>query len=319
MVLGAEAQVGAIIAGTQAGLIRQHGPVTTWQAEVTMFPTTQGLAKPNRHAEWAAAKKKHAAAIKAKAVAFDEKLGTALDKLSEHEAKMTKAEAAGTLTAGDWRAHLALYKPVATLVTSYRAKVKGLGGPAAADLGGVLDDLAKDQKAWEAAGQKLATARASIEKVQMAAAAVNKSLSNLKTRTPEAHKEITKLLQRYKNTIADPNTLGGSQAIAVQNNGKAVLFELQLVMDKLKAARDAAAAIEKAAGAVAGKAAYEKFKMKAAGLHNNGIGPVADPLRAIAGPNVALTSSIQLNGVKAYAGDFATQNAELLTAMNGLK
>jgi hypothetical protein len=283
-----------------------------------MFPTLQGLAKPTRHAEWAAAKKKHAAVIKAKGAAFDEKLGAALDKLSEHEAKITKAEAAGTLTAGDWRAHLALYKPVATLVTSYQTKAKGLGGPAAAELGGVLNDLAKDQKAWEAAGQKLATARAAIERVQTAAAAVSKSLNNLKTRTPEAVSEVTKLIQRSKNIVADPKTLAGSQTIEVQNNGKAVLFELQLVMDKLKAARDAAASIEKAAGEVAGKAAYDKFKTKAAGLVTLGIGPVADPLRAITNTNVTLKSSIQLNGVRTYAEDFAVQNAKLLTAMNGL-
>jgi hypothetical protein len=208
---------------------------------------------------------------------------------------------------------------VATLAASYRTKVKALGGPAAAELGGVLDNLATDQKAWETAAQKLAAARASVEKVQVAAAAVSKSLDNLKTRTPEAHKEVTKLVARYKKTVADPSTLGGAQTVAVQNNGRAVLFELQLIMDKLKAARDAAASIEKAAGEVAGKAAYDKFKLKAAGLITTGIAPVADPLRAIANPAVALTSSIQLNGVKAYAEDFAKQNASLQSAMNGLK
>ena len=44
-----------------------------------------------------------------------------------------------------------LYAPVNTLVTNYRAKVKGLGNPAEKELTTALNNLTDDHKAWVAA------------------------------------------------------------------------------------------------------------------------------------------------------------------------
>src|SRR5207253_7580409 len=99
---------------------------------------------------------------------------------------LAKAEAAGTLTAPDWKAHVALYTPVNSLVTSYRAKLKGLGGKPESELASALNNLANDHKAWQTAWDQLQKARPKLDELQEAAAALRKPLDNLKTRTPEA-------------------------------------------------------------------------------------------------------------------------------------
>jgi hypothetical protein len=283
-----------------------------------MFPSMQKLAQPNRHAEWTALKKKHAAAIKAKKIVFDEKLGAALDKLSEHEAKLKKAETAGTLTTKDWQAHLALYAPVDSLVTSYRAKIKGLGGPAESELGAALTHLADDHKAWQAAWTKLETARAALNKVQTAAAGLRKPMDNLLTRTPPTIKEITALVAKHKKMIADTNTVGGRATMEVQNYGKAALFELKHISERIAAARTAAAAIEKGSSQVAGEAAFERFKLTAAGLSNRDIGPLTEAVKGIMNPGLTIGASIQLNGIKAYGQDYLRANDEFMSALKGM-
>ena len=95
---------------------------------------------------WKGIKTKHAAALKAKKISFNEDLGRLLDKRMPLYKTVRNWKAGGSLAPvkAAFKSIGSNAKEIETVVKSYKLKIKGLGDPAEKELRAALDDILRD-------------------------------------------------------------------------------------------------------------------------------------------------------------------------------
>ena len=117
----------------------------------------------NRHNEWSALKKKHAAAIKASKVDFDAGLGGAVDKFENMIKKVATAGYGTTATNADLEKVTQAGASAAKVAKDYKSKVGALTDPAKKELTAFLAEIDADAKMWSEATLSLPTKRVVLD------------------------------------------------------------------------------------------------------------------------------------------------------------
>ncbi len=103
----------------------------------------------NRHNEWSALKKKHAAAIKASKVDFDAGLGGAVDKFENMIKKVAAADYGTTATNADLEKVTQAGASAAKVARDYKSKVGALTEPSKKELSAFLAEIEADARMWD--------------------------------------------------------------------------------------------------------------------------------------------------------------------------
>lgn len=107
----------------------------------------------NRHKEWVALKKSHAAVLKVSKVDFDAGLGGAIDTF-ERLVKKLAAEGYGKKsTTESWNKVSAAAAQLGTVANTYQGKLSGLPAATKQDLTEFLEVLKDDAQVWQAAAK----------------------------------------------------------------------------------------------------------------------------------------------------------------------
>ena len=149
----------------------------------------------NRHNEWAALKKKHAAAIKASKVDFDAGLGKAIDQFENRIKKVAAAGYGATATNADLEKVTQAGLSAAKVARAYKTKAAALTGPAKKELTDFLTALDADAKLWDDATLAMPTKTVTLDRRWSSVADLAGSLTTIARRGGEA--------QTFLN--ADPN------------------------------------------------------------------------------------------------------------------
>ncbi len=112
-------------------------------------PIVAKLVKSDRRKEWTALKAKHQAAIAAKKLDFNAKLGPALDKYQLAVAAVTKLFVAEKLSQPAVQKALTAARPLEPIAQTYLGRVKGMGDPAEKELTAFLKAIVADCAGWE--------------------------------------------------------------------------------------------------------------------------------------------------------------------------
>jgi len=103
----------------------------------------------NRHNEWSALKKKHAAAIKVSKVDFDAGLGGAVDKFENMIKKVAAAGYGTTATNADLEKVTQAGASAAKVARDYKSKLGALTEPAKKELSAFLAEIEADARMWD--------------------------------------------------------------------------------------------------------------------------------------------------------------------------
>ena len=112
-------------------------------------PLVAKLVKSDRRKEWTALKTRHKAAIAAKKLDFNARLGPALDKYQLAVAVATKLFVAEKLSQPAVQKALYAARGLEPIAQNYLGRVKGLGDPAEKELTAFLKGLVTDCTGWE--------------------------------------------------------------------------------------------------------------------------------------------------------------------------
>jgi hypothetical protein len=112
-------------------------------------PILAKLVKSDRRKEWTALKTKHKAAIAAKKLDFNAKLGPALDKYQLAVAAANKLFVAEKLSQPLVQKALYAARTLEPIAQTYVSRVKGLGDPAEKELTAFLKAIVADCAGWE--------------------------------------------------------------------------------------------------------------------------------------------------------------------------
>ena len=117
----------------------------------------------NRHNEWSALKKKHAAAIKASKVDFDAGLGKAVDNFENMIKKVAAAGYGARATNADLEKVTQAGLNAAKVAREYKTKTSALKDPAKKELTAFLAEIEADAKLWDDATLAMPTQNVQLD------------------------------------------------------------------------------------------------------------------------------------------------------------
>jgi hypothetical protein len=142
----------------------------------------------NRHNEWAALKKKHAAAIKASKVDFDAGLGGAVDKFENMIKKVAAAGYGATATNADLEKVSQAGLSAAKVARDYKSKASALADPAKKELTAFLVEIETDARLWSDATLSMPTKAVELDTRWTSVAAFAGHLEIITRRGAEAQR-----------------------------------------------------------------------------------------------------------------------------------
>jgi hypothetical protein len=142
----------------------------------------------NRHNEWSALKKKHAAAIKASKVDFDAGLGGAVDKFENLIKKVAAAGYGASATNADLEKVTQAGLSAAKVAHDYKSKASALADPAKKELIAFLAEIEADAKLWDDATLAMPTKVVKLDTKWVSVSAFAGHLTTIVQRGAEAQK-----------------------------------------------------------------------------------------------------------------------------------
>ena len=167
----------------------------------------------NRHNEWSALKKKHAAAIKASKVDFDAGLGGAVDKFENMIKKVAVAGYGATATNADLEKVTQAGLSAAKVARDYKSKAGALTDPAKKELTAFLVEIEADAKLWDDATLSMPTKAVKLDAKWTSIAALAGHLTTIAQRGAAAQKFLD----------ADPGVGTNQELIGLKTHLKELL------------------------------------------------------------------------------------------------